>query len=171
MACPISLSGIQLGCKDAIAGVSEFYVIDKNNITATPTLTNGVITTISTGVNNFSVYKVKKQTASFVQTATITDANDNYMFTNDLIVKFNKLETSKRTELEQLIKGQLAIIIKLNNGSYWFMGYDNEVTVTTLVGNSGVAFGDANGYDVTFQDLSFKMCYEVSSSVITALIS
>ena len=171
MACPITLSGIQLGCKDAIAGVTEFYVIDRNNITATPTVSGGLITAIPTGVNNFSVYKVKKQTASLVQTATIVDANDNYMFTNDLVVKFNKLETSKRIELEQLVKGQLAIIVKLNNGSYWYMGYNNEVTVTAMVANSGVNFGDQSGYDITFQDLSFGMLYEVSAGIIPALIS
>ena len=171
MACPITLTGISLGCKDAIGGVSEFYVIDKSKVTPTPTVVNGVITVIPTGTDNFSTYKVKKQTASLVQTATIVEANDSIMYTNVLTVKINKLSTAARTELVQLVKGQLAIIVKLNSGVFLYLGMDNEVSVTGLVANSGTAFQDFNGYDLTFTDMSFDMVYEVSAGIIPALIA
>lgn len=169
-ACPIILTGIELGCKDAIAGIKEVYLIDRTAITGT-TVSGSTITAISAGTEKFKVYKFKNQTGMINSVGTFNDANENQFYTNDLTLKFNKLEAAKRTEIEAMSKGRLAAIVKTNAGQYIYLGYDNEVTVTANVATSGTAFGDQNGYQLTLQDISFQLPYFVDGTIIAALIA
>lgn len=171
MACPITLTGISLGCKDNVGGVQEVYIIDKAKVTATPTVTLNKITAIATGTDNFSVYNFKRNTASLVSTPTINYENDTLYYSSVLTLKFNKLDTVKRTEFVNLAKGNLAVIVKDANGVYWYLGFDNEVSVTGGSATTGVAMGDMNGYEIQLTDLSKQLPYEVDSTIITALIS
>lgn len=171
MSCPITLAGISLGCKDNVGGVQEVYIIDKSKVTATPTVTLNKITAISTGTDNFMVYAFKRNTASLVSTPTINYENDTLYYSSVLTLKFNKLDTLKRTEFVNLAKGNLAVIVKDANGVFWYLGFDNEVSVTGGSATTGVAMGDMNGYEIQLTDLSKQLPYEVDSTIITALIS
>ena len=106
-----------------------------------------------------------------VSTPTINYENDTLYYSSVLTLKFNKLDTVKRTEFVNLAKGNLAAIVKDANGVYWYLGFDNEVSVTGGSATTGVAMGDMNGYEIQLTDLSKQLPYEVDSTIITALIS
>lgn len=171
MSCPIILGGIDLGCQDSMAGIKEVYVIDRNLITGVTVSTGSTISAISAGTNKFKTYKFKKQTAGLTSTGTFNDGNQNRFYTNDLVLKFNKLETAKRIEFENMAKGDLAVIVKTNDSKYFYLGYDNEVTMSANVAQTGVAFGDQNGYNVTLEEISFSLPYEVDGTIVASLIA
>lgn len=171
MGCTITLTGIELGCKDNVGGIKEVYIANKDNIVP-GTITAGVIQTITK--NNSEVFKkyyFRKQSGQMTSTAAISDQNGTIIYTTDLALKFNKMEAAKQQEIMQLAKGNLIVIALDNNGKYWYLGYDNEVIVSANVGATGTNMVDANGYDITFQDVAKQLPYEVKSSIISGLFS
>lgn len=172
MSCPLQLSGLSLGCNDVVGGISEVYIIDRNLVTGV-TASGSTITAINTGVEKFKVYKFKKQTGMLNSVGAFADANENVIWTNDLTLKFNKLEATKRTEILNLAKGSLAVIVKTagTTPTYKYLGFDNEVTMSAATASTGTAFTDQNGYNITLQEISFTEPYFVDGSIIAGLIA
>ena len=56
------------------------------------------------------------------------------------------------------------VIVKDNNGVYWFLGYDEPVNATAGGGQTGQAKTDANQYTITLTDESHELPYEVSKT-------
>ena len=101
MSCPINIQGLTTTCKDAIAGVKRVYITPFDDVLykeATTTVSN--IITSST----FKTYEFKKGTSTLTTTLSGSDINDTKSFTSDLVLKFNKITTEKRNEIENLIK-------------------------------------------------------------------
>lgn len=166
--CPLTLSGIDYGCKDNVGGIKEIYLNDYGMVSA-KTLTNSAITAITQGANKFKKYYFRKQTAQMVSTVAVNEQNATVVVTTDLTMKFNKLDTAKQTEIMQLAKGETCAIVLDNNGKYWYLGYDFPLTLSAGKADSGVQFTDANGYELTLQGMEKQLPYEVSSTVIATL--
>lgn len=170
MACPITLAGMALGCKDSVGGIVEVYINGKDAVTAITSSGSTVSAITKTSV--FKTYKMTKQTGMFESTGTFSDANDTKFYTSNLTMKFNKMEAAKTVELEELSKGEVVAIAKDNNGKYWLFGNTtNGATITALTAGSGTAFGDANQYSATLTDISTHMPYEVNSGIIAGLLA
>ena len=90
---------------------------------------------------------------------------------SDLVLVFNRMETSKRVEISALAKNDLVAIVKDANGKYWYLGKDEPVGATAGDGLTGTARADRNGYSITLQDNSLEMPYEVEASIIDALVA
>ena len=88
----------------------------------------------------------------------------------ELLLQFNRMETTKRVEMTALALGDLAVICKDANGKYWYLGYDEPVNASAGDGQTGTARSDANRYTITLQDNSKELPLEVSSSVIEGLL-
>jgi hypothetical protein len=101
---------------------------------------------------------------------TIDPANGVNFITTDVVVQFAKMDTAKRIAMNTLTVAELALIVKDNNGKYWYLGYDNPVTASASSGATGQAFTDANMYSVTLQDMSLKMPYEVGAEAVAELL-
>ena len=56
------------------------------------------------------------------------------------------------------------VIYEDNNQKRWLLGYDNPVTATSLGGETGTAFGDANQYTIELTDNSSELPMEVTMS-------
>ena len=91
--------------------------------------------------------------------------------TSQLLLQFNRMETTKRVELTALALGDLAIICKDANGTYWYLGYDEPVNASAGDGQTGTARSDANRYTLTLEDTSSEMPYEVLGSIVDALVA
>jgi hypothetical protein len=52
---------------------------------------------------------------------------------------------------------------------YWLLGSLNGLELSAGTGQSGTAFGDRNGFDVTFTGMEEQPMREVQSSIIAAL--
>ena len=75
----------------------------------------------------------------------------------DLLMVFNRMDTTKRLEIVALAQGELVAIVEDNNGNMWYLGHDEPLTLNAGDGLTGTARADRNGYSVTLRDNSLEM--------------
>ena len=61
---------------------------------------------------------------------TIDQASGVKYVTTDLVLQFNRMETTKRVEITALSVNDLVAIVKDANGVYWYLGYDEPVNAS-----------------------------------------
>jgi len=76
-----------------------------------------------------------------------------------------------RNELRLLGLNRLMAIVTDRNGKYWLLGRSNGLDVSGGTSQTGTAFGDRNGYEMTFTGMEELPCSEVSSTIIATLTS
>ena len=166
-----TLSGMGLDCRESVGGIKEVYILGDRS-EATVTVANDAITTIalSVGSDKFLPYKFRKQTGSMVSTINTSEENGTTFVQTDVTLVFHKMEAKKRLEISALMVGDCAMLVKDGNDKYWFLGFDEPVTLTAGTAGTGTAKGDKNGYDLTLTDLSNTLPYEVSKTIAEGLI-
>ena len=170
MACgSITLAGIGLGCKDNMGGIKEVYLIKEDEVESIE-VTEGAVSAITIKSEaSFKTYRFRKGTSSFTSTMTTDEAAGTLSVQTDLSLQFTKMETSKRLEIMAMCMDSLKGIVLDSNGKYWLLGYDFPISATAATGQTGTAFGDFGGYNVTLTDNSKEFPYEIPSSVIEGL--
>ena len=167
MACNLS-SGFARDCSDSTGGIEELYLLKRSDITAY-TEANSEITAITDGGNTWYKYELKKEVGSVVATMTIDPANGTRFSEGVIAFSINKFKATTINELKLALLGQLAVIVKDNNGRYWGMGFQNFAEGQSLVANTGTAYGDRNGVDVEIMAKEPQPPYTVDGSVIAGL--
>lgn len=170
MSCTQTLSGLAKDCNANMGGIVEVLIAVFDDVTAT-TISDNVISAITMeSGKKFKKYNFAKNTGNLTSTYTIDAASGVKFVTSDLLLQFNRMETTKRVEISALAMADLAVIVKDSNGKYWYLGKDEPVTASAGDGQTGTAKSDANRYTITLQDESQEMPYEVSASVIEGLL-
>lgn len=174
MSCPISL-GMTRDCSDSIGGIAEILISERDNITAF-TETNHEITAITqAAATDFYRYELKKEAGSITSTATIDPVGGTSFYDNVLAFTINKMTAAKSNELKLMILGRIAVLVKDNNEQWWALGFsgsndDNGFAEgSSLVAQTGQAFGDANQYQIEITDKQKYSPYAVDSTVIGLL--
>lgn len=173
MACNTSLVAILKDCSNNIGGVSSVYITPAESVTGS-TSVNGVITSIGmSGGTNFVEFQFNKNSASYVEEAAFSLENGSTVYTTTLTMMIPRREVAKRNALALLAAGHrnLKIIIKDNNGLYWYMGELNSANLTGLGEGSGLAKADGSKYSLTFISEEPELMPEVDDTIIPALIS
>lgn len=169
MACNLTLNGLAVDCAGSIGGVAKVYIANYEDVTEITS--NDTITAISMAEGKkFKAFNFRKNMASFTSTLTVDAGTGNNYVTTDLAMTFNKMETVKRVEMSALSVNELAVIVKDNNGIYWYLGKDNAVTASAGTGETGVARTDASKYTITLQDFSATYPLEVDKTIVDALV-
>ena len=184
--CIQTLKGITLDCSHSLGGIKTVYIANYNDVTdikynastgsttgstSGATYTGDTITgiTMASGTT-FKPYQFRKQTGSMTSTLTVDEtAGVNYVST-ELSLVFTKMETKKRIELSALSVGQLAVIVEDSNGTFWYLGKDDYVSATSGTGQSGVAKGDGNSYNIVLRDESDTYPYEITKEAVESVI-
>lgn len=171
MSCTQTLSGLAKDCQASMGGIVEVYIANFDDVTA-KTVTTDVISaiTMDTG-KKFKKYSFAKNTGNLTSTYNIDAAAGTKYVTSELLLQFNRMETTKRVELNALALGDLVVICKDANSKFWYLGYDEPVNASAADGQTGTARADANRYTITLQDNSQNLPYEVSSSVIETIVA
>lgn len=171
MACTQTLAGLVKDCDPNMGGIVEFYAANFDDVT-TVTLTSGQVSgiTMDTG-KKFKTYSIPRNTAYLTSTLNVDQTAGTKYYVSELFFQVNKMDTTKRTELEALKAADLRIIAKDGNGAYWLLGYEFPVNASAGTAESGTAAGDHNGYNMTFQENSPVLPYEVDSSIISGIIA
>lgn len=130
------------------------------------TITENKITAITMAASGqtsakFKKYLFAKNTGSMSSNATIDATTGANFVVTDLLMVFNRMETSKRVEIAAMSKSDLVAIVTDCNGASWFLGYDEPLSATAFDGLSGTARADRNGYSITLQDNSKDLPYEI----------
>ena len=158
-----------IDCKDSAGGIVEVYFIASSDVTSY-TEASGVITALvkATG-KKFYKYQLVKETASVVETFTPSVENGTIFYEHVLTIVLNKLQVNTRNEIMLLAKNLLVAVAKDNNDKYWYLGAKRGLDISAGSGQTGTAYGDRNGYTLTFTGKEPEMSQEVSSSVASAL--
>ena len=97
--------------------------------------------------------------------------NSTVFFEQLFTLILNTMDLNKRNELLLLARANTAIIFETNEETptYWILGVENGCDVNGGTSASGVAFGDRNGYEITFQGLEPAPVNKVDASLIPVL--
>ena len=164
MSCELA-SGFDLGaCKDGTGGVRTLSVANWDKVDfANSTVVDGAYTVlemIASG-DQFFTYNLTKQTSSLTENITVSPENGTAFFEQTFNLIMNTMSVEKRNELTKLVRANVALIIELNQlgddgagnltiPQYVVLGSKNGCDINAGTTASGVAFGDRNGYDITF---------------------
>lgn len=171
MSCIQTLSGLAKDCAANMGGIVEVMIANFADVTGV-TITDGVVSAVTMATDaKFKKYSFAKNTGSLTSTYNIDAASGVKYVTSDLLLQFNRMETSKRVEITALSLGDLAVIVKDANGKFWYLGKDEPVNASAGDGQTGTARGDANRYTITLQDESLEMPYEVDDTIIPSIVA
>lgn len=166
-----TLVGIGLGCKDNMGGIKEVYLIKESDVTDIQLDEAGsAVASITLDSSaTFKTYRFRKGTSSMSSTMTTDEAAGTLSVQTDLALQFSKMETAKRLEIMAMCMDSLKGIVLDSNGKYWLLGYDYPITASAATGNTGTAFSDFGGYNVTLTDNSKEFPFEIPQAVMTTL--
>lgn len=170
MACALT-QNITLDCRQSVGGIKSIFVTELANIESV-TATGGTTQSIEMeDGSQFRQYDFRKQTGTFTETITASEENGTVFYAPEIVVQFSKLEVNKRNEIQLLAQNELAIIVLDNNGSYWLTGVRNGLSITAGTAATGQAFGDLNGYSLTFTGGEPEPMLQVPAGQIPALLT
>ena len=157
MSCVQSLAGITRDCLANIGGIAKVWLANYANVSSL-TESAGAITAITMlNSEKFKEYQFARNTASLSSNYTVNAENGTTYVESDLVMVFNRMDTSKRLEIVAMAQGELVAIVEDNNGNMWYLGHDNPLLLSAGDGLTGTARGDRNGYSVTLHDMSDEM--------------
>ena len=174
MACG-NLTGVTYDlCQTSISGLKAIYLTDFENVTGVATgevsgVTGEMITGITmSGSSKFLKYSVKKNTCSFSSELSVNDNGSYWVTTLNIVLP--RMEAAKHAAVSSLVLAEACAIVEDKNGSFWFIGKDNPLTMTSGTAETGVSRDDSNGYTIGLEDESLQPPYEIDPSIISGLI-
>ena len=153
-----------------MGGILEVLLTNREDVASVKAETGKISGITMEASAKFKKYTFARNTGSLTSTYTIDQASGVKYVTTDLVLQFNRMETTKRVEITALSVNDLVAIVKDANGVYWYLGYDEPVNASAGDGQTGTARGDANRYSITLQDISKEMPMEVDASVIEGIL-
>lgn len=153
-----------------MGGILEVLLANREDVASVQAETGKISGITMETSAKFKKYTFARNTGSMTSTYTIDQASGVKYVTTDLVLQFNRMETTKRVEITALSVNDLVAIVKDANGVYWYLGYDEPVNASAGDGQTGTARGDANRYSITLQDISKEMPMEVDASIVEGLL-
>lgn len=171
MSCNIT-SGFTLGCRDNTGGVKKVYIYSGDDAdTLVQASANGMITDLS-GSGIFYTFEQVRQTSNFSEAINSNIENGTIFYEQSLTVQFHKMSGSLQDQIKTLVRNpDLRIIVETNNGQvdntgrFFLMGQFNGASLSEGNGQTGTAFGDLNGYSLTFTSPEPEPANEISGSL------
>ena len=168
MACELT-KGRGLDCKDIMAGVRNIYFAQHADLTVTHAA--GSVSQIA-GAGGYSAgyykYQIPKGQASMTETINASVENGTLFYDGAVNLKLHKLTVNDRNEIKLLAQNRLIVFVELyqttaGKNDVWAFGVENGCELTAGTANSGAAFGDMNGYDLTFSSSEAEPCLRLSA--------
>jgi hypothetical protein len=146
MPCNIS-KGLQLQCKDSVAGIQAVYFINYQNLAVTASADDVV-----TGLGSVTAYKYEVKGANNNLQDNINSSRDNgtTFFEQVVNVQFQKLSASTNKELKLMAYGRPQMVVHTYAGDAFLVGKNNGMELTAGSIQTGTALGDLYGYTATF---------------------
>lgn len=167
--CCVQLAGIVRNCDNNIGGIKRAWGACFDEAGA-PTIADNMITALGNR-DVWYLYEFRKETGSVTTTITRDDTIGSLYYSSDIVFQFAKQETVKRIEVMAITQGDTSWIVEDNNGKFWYFGLDFPVTSTDGSAETGTAFADFNGYNLTLNDVQKQLPYEVAAEAMAPLIN
>lgn len=178
MSCLIT-EGYSIACK-GIAGVQAVFIGEWNGTAMDMTpgtgseigqiigFTGATVSfyefqqTIETGsLTEAGNFNVQNGTAFYEQTVEITVHNTDGK---------SNLVTPLLEQVNVLGRGRWRILVLDVNGNYFLVGKQNPVQVSGVAGGLGKAYGDLNGFTITFTGKEYDVLTQVTSAAALSVI-
>jgi len=165
MACTALTRGRVLNCNRISGGIKAVYFAVLDQITSitydTTAAPNGVrlITDIDMGSNSLYKYALPLGTSSLTDTIVGSRENGTVYYTPTINVVYNRLSKEDQQEIKLMAATKTVVFAQLNqqyaNGHdvICAMGMVNGMELNAGTMDSGVAWGDRNGYTLTFDGM------------------
>lgn len=170
MPCALTQSLI-LDCRTGKGGIKEIKAKVLPSSTTGYSVTSGVATLTGAALTGWYTWQLPKETAFFSDVLTVNTQNGTVFSDQNLTLIANQLRASVRNEVENIAANSLQVAIRLNDGTYWLLGYLNGLDLQTSTGASGTGLGDRNGYELVFKGSEPVGAYNISSSIYDALVT
>ena len=159
MACTALTKGRGLDCNRISGGIKYIYFAVYDQVTSIPTA-NGEITDLEMGSNMLYRYTMPLGVASLTDTITGSRENGTIFYTPTVNIILNRLTKEDQNQIKLLGATKTIIFAQLNQ-TVTATGHDVIVCLGSVNGmelnagtmDSGAAFGDRNGYTLTFDGL------------------
>jgi hypothetical protein len=162
-------SDYTFGCGQGAGGVKTFWIIEADNVSGV-TESSGNLTAITKVSGKvFRRYQLVLETSHTEETITGNRQNGTLFFAQSVAMIINKQQLAVRNELLLMSRRQVMIVAEDNNGTYRLYGRYNGLTPTGGNVTSGTAWGDRNGYEITFTGNEEELAPFVDTSVISTL--
>ena len=167
MACTALTKGRGLDCNRISGGIKNIYFGVYDQFTAPITTVgiveaSGEITDIEMASNVLYRYTTPLGVASLSETITGSKENGTIFYTPTVNVILNRLTKEDQNQVKLLAQTKVVIFAELNatltNGHNVIvgLGITNGMELNAGTMDSGAAFGDRNGYTLTFDGLENK---------------
>ena len=161
MACPQTLAGLVHDCASNMGGIKAVYLANKADVD-TVTITSDKVTAITmVSTKLFHKYEFARRTGSLSSNWQVNAENGTKFVQTDLLLVFNRMETTKRVEVMALVQADAAVIVKDANSLYWYLGETEPVTINAYDGATGAARADRNGYHLVLEDNNPELPAEI----------
>lgn len=163
--------GRNLSCKDAVGGYRAAYFINYDDDVIWTT-SGGTVSSFS-GISSGEVFKyqVKGTTNTFQQDVTTSRDNGTTFYSQVATLFIAKIDVDMTNQLKYMAAGRPFIVIEDNMGNFLLVGEENGADLTAGTIATGGAFGDANGYTLTFTAEEPNPVAFLAPAAVTALLA
>jgi hypothetical protein len=168
MSCALT-QDYSFGCDVGAGGLKEVYLIELENVDSV-TESSGTVTAITKATGKiFRKYQLVQDTATAEETLTGNLQNGTLYYAQKVTLVINKQNVAVRNEILLLAKNRLAVVTVDNNDTYRLYGWDQGLRLNEGSAATGTAWGDRNGYTLTFSGNQRELALFVQDSVIATL--
>ena len=164
MACTSLTKGRGLDCNRQSGGVKFLYFsvfdpVAESNITYNAAAGVHEISAIDFGGSSIYRYRVPRGSTTVNETLTGSTENGTLFYTPTVNMVLNRLTKEDQNEIKLLGQTQVRVFAQLNaqtdngNDVIVVLGAKNALSMNAGTADSGAAFGDRNGYTLTFDGL------------------
>lgn len=165
-----TLGGLNVSCKESsLGGIRAVYVggFDDIKVEKADGKLGVVKISLAEGASKMKKYTLLKNSGNLVSELQTSDfAAPTWQ--NSVVLQFPKMNAKKRNEVMALLLTPSRVVVEDANGTLWLMGKDNYVDGTAGSGDTGTNSTDNNHYELTLQDISAELPFEVES--VTGLV-
>jgi hypothetical protein len=168
MSCVLT-SGYSIPCK-GIAGVQAVYIGLWNGPAMGYTTTGITISAFTGATVSFYEFEQPIETGSLTETGNFNTQNGTAYYDQVVEITVHNITAGLIDQVNTLGRGRWRILVLDVNGNYFLIGKQNPVMVTAVAGGLGKAYGDLNGYTITFTGKEFDALAPVQTAAAQALI-
>lgn len=154
MPCSQTLAGIARDCATNMGGIKTVYIANTADVDSV-TVTSGVVTAITMiSSKKFYKYAFAPNTSSLSSNWQVNADNGTKFVESDLLMVFNRMDSTKRLEIMALAQTEVAVFVEDNNGNMWYLA---AATLNAGDALTGTNRADRNGYSITLRDTSAEL--------------
>jgi len=154
-------------CKDSISGIQALYLVNFGDFDPDPSTLGGdvtydttvgfedQITAIGGTINSLYKYELKGNNG-FNTTVNTSRDNGTTFFTQTITCELKRQDPVFHKQFKILAYGRPHVIVRTNGNQFFLAGLYRGCDATAGSIESGVAYGDFNGYKITFEAMEEK---------------